>query len=93
MSTAVSSRVGCGMKKKKPAKTRKKKSATTSTDRIYFAKLDKLYERFPYLTDPDLREVFLTENRNELNRKPPRNSELEARRLFDEWVKKKTSNK
>ncbi len=81
------------MKKKKSAKTKKKKSAKTNTDKFYFAKLDKLYERFPYLTDLDLREVFLTENRNELNRKPPRNSELEARRLFDEWLKKKTSNK
>ncbi len=73
------------MKKKKPAKTK--------TDKIFFAKLDELYERFPYLTDPDLREVFLTENRNELSRKPPRNSELEARRLFDEWLTKKNSKK
>jgi hypothetical protein len=80
------------MKKKKPAKTKKKKSANSKTDGFYFAKLDELYERFPYLTDLDLREVFLTENRNELSRKPPRNSELEARRLFDEWLKKKNSN-
>jgi hypothetical protein len=73
------------MKKKKPAKTK--------TDKFYFAKLDELHERFPYLTDLDLREVFLTENRTELSRKPPRNSELEARRLFDEWLTKKNSKK
>ena len=72
---------------------KKKKTAKTKTDKIYFAKLDKLCERFPYLTDPDLREVFLTENRNKLSRRPPRNSELEARRLFDEWRKKKSSSK
>ena len=71
---------------------KKKKPATTKTDAFYFAKLDELYERFPYLTDLDLREVFLTENRNELSRKPPRNSELEARRLFHEWRKKKSSS-
>ena len=69
---------------------KKKKSAKTNSDKKYFAKLDELYKRFPYLTDLDLREVFLTENRNELSRKPPRNSELEARRLFDEWKKKKS---
>lgn len=68
---------------------KKRKTAKTKTDKYFLAKLDNLRERFPYLTDPDLREVFLTENRNELNRKPPRNSELEARRLFDEWLKKK----
>jgi hypothetical protein len=73
--------VGCGMKKRKPA--------ATKTDKHYFAKLDELCERFPYLTELDLREVFLTENRNDLNRKPPHNSELEARRLFDEWLKRK----
>jgi hypothetical protein len=71
----------------------KKNSAATKTDKHYFAKLDELSERFPYLTDLDLREVFLTENKNELNRKPPHNSELEARRLFDEWQKKKNSQK
>jgi hypothetical protein len=81
------------MKTKKPAKTKKKKSAKSKSDSLYFAKLDDLHERFPYLTDLDLREVFLTENRNELSRKPPRNSELEARRLFDEWLTKKKSNK
>ncbi len=73
------------MKKKKPAKTK--------TDRHYFVKLDELSERFPYLTDLDLREVFLTENKNDLNRKPPHNSELEARRLFDEWLKTKNPAK
>ena len=73
------------MKKKKPAKTK--------TDEIFFAKLDEVYERFPFLTDSDLREVFLTENRNELTLKRSRNSELEARRLFDDWLnKKKPSN-
>jgi hypothetical protein len=72
---------------------RKKKQAKTKTDKHFFAKLDQLCERFPYLTDPDLREVFLTENRNELTRKPTRNSELESRRLFDEWLKKKNSPK
>lgn len=78
------------MKKKKTAQTKKRKSSKTKTDKLFLAKLDELYERFPYLTDLDLREVFLTENRNELSSKPPRNSELEARRLFDEWVKQKT---
>ncbi|HEY2819617.1 MAG TPA: hypothetical protein VGJ06_01140 [Candidatus Acidoferrum sp.] len=72
---------------------KKKKTAATKTDKHYFAKLDELYERFPYLTELDLREVFLTENRNELNRTPPHNSELEAHRLFDEWLKKKNSPK
>ena len=80
-------------KKKKSAKTKKKKSVRMNTDKTFFAKLDKLYERFPYLTDLDLREVFLTENRNELTLKRSRNSELEARRLFDEWLKNKNSDK
>jgi hypothetical protein len=69
---------------------KKRKTAKTKTDKHFFAKLDDLCDRFPYLSDLDLREVFLTENRNELSSKPPRNSELEARRLFDEWVKQKT---
>ena len=72
---------------------KKKTSAATKTDKHYFAKLDELFERFPYLTDLDLREVFLTENRSELNRKPPHNSELEAHRLFAEWLKMKNSAK
>jgi hypothetical protein len=72
---------------------KKKKTAATKTDKHYFAKLDELYERFPYLNELDLREVFLTENRNDLNRKPPHNSELEAHRLFDQWLKKKNSAK
>jgi hypothetical protein len=72
---------------------KKKKAGKTKTDKHFFAKLDELCERFPYLTDLDLREVFLTENRNELSRKPPCNSELESRRLFDEWLKKKKTNK
>jgi hypothetical protein len=59
------------------------------TDKQYFAKLDELSERFPYLSDLDLREVFLTENRQALSRKPPHNSEIEARRIFDAWLKKK----
>jgi hypothetical protein len=59
------------------------------TDAQYFDKLDELSERFPYLNHLDLREVFLTQNRNDLNRKAPHNSEKEARRVFDEWLKKK----
>ncbi|MGC1907437.1 MAG: hypothetical protein WA715_26670 [Candidatus Acidiferrum sp.] len=59
------------------------------TDVQFFAKLDELSERFPHLNHLDLREVFLTENRNALNRKPPHSSEKEARRVFGEWLKKK----
>jgi hypothetical protein len=68
---------------------KKRNTAKTKTDKYFFAKLDDLCDRFPYLTDLDLREVFLTENRNELSNKPSRNSEVEARRLFDEWLNKK----
>lgn len=70
---------------------KKRKTAKPKTDKYFFAKLDDLCDRFPYLTDPDLREVFLTENRNELSSKPPRNSELEARRLFEQWLKNKNT--
>ena len=72
---------------------KKKKTAAAKTDKHFLAKLDELHEKFPYLSDLDLREVFLTENKNDLNRKPPHNSELEARRLFDEWLKTKNPGK
>jgi hypothetical protein len=63
------------------------------TDKQFLAKLDELSDRFPYLTDLDLREVFLTENREALSRKPPHNSEKEAHRLFAAWLKKKNHAK
>lgn len=67
--------------------------AKANTDKQFFAKLDDLSDRFPYLSDFDLREVFLTENRQLLSRKPPHNSEKEAHRLFAAWQKKKNPAK
>ena len=66
-------------KKKKPAKTKKKKSANSKTDGFSSPSSMGCPNDFP--TSPTLiSEKSPCENRNELSRKPPRNSELEARR-------------